>query len=609
MLLKTLKDDVLEYIKRRTIVFYAFLMIFLLILGARMAYMQVVGYENYKRLSENNRIRLMRIKADRGFIKDVKGRLIVKNTPSYELNIVKEDVDDINSLLDRLNEVVPIDKEFARKQIKKSYLYEPAVIQRGLTFEQVAKVMENSADFLGVEIGLESVRSYTDSSAFSHILGYMSEVNDRDISRSSVYMGGDMIGKTGIEKVYEEVLRGEDGARQVEVDSYGRILEVLSEKQSEPGHNIALTIDSDLQTFIHKLMKDKKGGVVVMDIENFNVLAMYSAPSYDLMSFTPFAKSKDRLGIMKDTDKPLLNRTIEGSYPPGSVFKILMAMVALEEGKITPETTFNCPGEMQYGNFTYRCWKRGGHGTLNLIEAIEQSCDVYFYNVGLQTGIEPISKYAEIFSLGRKTEINLPNEKSGFFPSKEWKKKAKNEPWYPGETIITSIGQGYMATTPMQMAVMLSGIFNGGKVYAPNLIKYVEDNSTGVKIMQEPKLLREVALHQENVDAVLEGMREVVHGRHATGFRAKVDGVTIGGKTGTAQVVSLKHTEEMEEDEIPEEMRDHSWFGSVFPVSNPKYVAVALIEHGGSGSRGATPVVGAVINKMADLGYVWRKPR
>lgn len=301
MLLKTLKDDVQEYLKKRTIVFFAFLMIFfMMILGVRMAYMQVVGFDNYKRLSENNRIRLMRIKADRGFIKDVKGRRIVKkNTPSYELNIVKEDVKDLESLLDRLNEIVPIDKVFAKKQIKKSYLYEPAVIQRGLTFEQVSEVLENSADFHGVEIGLESVRSYMDSEAFSHVFGYMSEVNDGDIRKSKLYQSGDMIGKTGIEKIYEKVLRGEDGARQVEVDSYGRILEVLSEKHSIPGQNVALTIDYDLQSFTHKLMKGKMGAVVVMDIENFDILTLYSAPSYDLMSFTPFASSKERLGIIK----------------------------------------------------------------------------------------------------------------------------------------------------------------------------------------------------------------------------------------------------------------------------------------------------------------------
>lgn len=607
MLLKTLKDDVLEYFKKRAMLFYAVVTIFLLILGGRMIYMQVSGYEKYKRLSENNRIRLMRIKADRGFIKDAKGRLIVKNTPSYELKIVKEDVDDLKELLERIDKIVPIDEKYARKMIKRSYLYEPAVIQRGLTFSQVATIMESSADFHGVEIGLEPVRSYKNSKAFSHILGYMSEVNDRDISKNKIYKSGDMIGKTGIEKIYEKDLRGKDGARQVEVDSYGRILEILSEKASTPGKNVALTIDSDIQTFVHKLFSHKKGGVVVMDIDDFSILSMYSAPTYDLMSFTPFASSKERVAIIRNENKPLLNRSIEGAYPPGSVFKILMAVVGLMEKKITPETTFTCRGEMQYGNFKYRCWKKGGHGKLNLIQAIERSCDVYFYNLGLLTGIDPISDYSHKFSLGRKTGINLPNEKAGFFPSKAWKKRSKNEPWYPGETIITSIGQGYIATTPLQIGVMLSGLFNGGNVYRPNLIKYIEDKETGIRIFKEKELLRSVKLDPWAVGVALEGMKEVVHGKRATGYRAKVKGITVGGKTGTAQVVSLKHVEDMEEGEIPEKYRDHSWFSAVFPVEKPKYVAVALVEHGGAGSKGAAPVVGAIINKMADLGYVRRE--
>jgi penicillin-binding protein 2 len=607
VLLKTLKDDVLEYFKKRAILFYIFICVMLLVLGARMAYLQVAGYEKYKRLSENNRIRLTRIKADRGFIKDTKGRLLVKNTPSYELKIIKEDAEKLEPLLDRLNKIVPIDKKYARKMIKRSYLYEPAVIQRGLTYEQVAKIMENSADFHGVEIGLEPVRSYKDSKAFSHVLGYMAEVNERQITKkNSVYKSGDMIGKTGLEKVYESVLRGKDGARQVEVDSYGRVLEILSEKSSVPGKNVALTLDYDLQYFTHKLFQDKKGSVVVLDIENFDLLSLYSAPSYDLRSFTPFASSKERVAIIKDSDKPLLNRSIEGAYPPGSVYKILMAVVALMEGKITPETTFNCTGEMQYGNFKYRCWKRWGHGKLNLVQAIEQSCDVYFYNMGLLTGIDPISDYSHKFSLGNKTGIELPNEKSGFFPSRKWKKESRNEPWYPGETIITSIGQGYMATTPVQIAVMLGGLFNGGHVYKPNLVKYIEDNETGIRVMKEKELVRSVKLDQWAVDVAMQGMVDVVHGKRATGYRAKVKGITIGGKTGTAQVVSLKHTEDLEKDEIPEKFRDHSWFSAVFPAEKPKYVAVALVEHGGSGSRGAAPVIGAIINKMADLGYVRR---
>lgn len=607
MLLRTLKDDVLAYFKKRSTYGYIVVAVFLSLLAVRLFYMQVISYDKFKTLSENNRIRIIRLPADRGFIKDVKGRLLVKNSPSYELKIVKEDVKDLNAILDKLSKVLPIDKAYAIKQVEKSYLYEPAVILRGLSVNQVAQIMEHSDDYAGVEIGLEAVRSYSDSLAFSHILGYLSEVNEQELKDTDYYRSGDMIGKTGIEKMYEEQLRGVDGARQVEVDSYGRPIDILSEKNSVPGENITLTVDADIQTFMHRLMQDKKGAIVVMDINNFNVLGLYSAPTYDLNYFTPFATTQQRMSVMRDPNKPLLNRAIEGRYPPGSVFKVLMAVVGLMEHKINPGSTFTCSGAMQYGNFKYKCWKKDGHGTINLIGAIEQSCDVYFYNLGLILGIDPISEYAEKLSLGHKTGIPLPNEKSGFFPSRQWKKEVRHEAWYPGETIITSIGQGYIATTPIQIAVMLGGLFNGGYVYTPNLVRYFENTVTG-QVTEPPKtLVNKVVVSKWAEKAVMEGMRRVVEGDHATGYRAKVPGVHIGGKTGTAQVVSLKRTEDMDEDAIPERYRDHSWFAAVFPVNNPRYVAVAMIEHGGAGSKGAAPIVGALVNKMADLGYVRRE--
>lgn len=607
MLLRTLKDDLLEYFKKRSNLAYLLVAVFFAFLALRLFWMQIISYEKYKTLSENNRIRIVRIKADRGFIKDNKGRLIVKNSPSYELKIVKEDVKDLDEILDKLSKILPIDKNYAKKQVEKSYLYEPAIISRGLTFQQVAEILEHSDEYAGVEIGLEAVRSYMESNSFSHVLGYMSEVNEKELQGSDYYRSGDFVGKTGIEKVYEEQLRGTDGARQVEVDSYGRPIDILSEKLSQPGQHITLTLDFEVQTFLHRLMENKKGAVVVMDINNFDVLSLYSAPTYNLMTFTPFATSQERLTIIKDPSKPLLNRAIEGRYPPGSVYKILMAVAGLMEHKISPNSMFNCSGEMQYGNFRYKCWKKEGHGTINLVSAIEQSCDVYFYNVGLLLGIDPIYEYSDKLSLGRKTGIALPNEKAGFFPSRQWKKEVRREAWYPGETIITSIGQGYIATTPMQIAVMLAGIFNGGNVYQPNLVRYFEDTATGNIIEPQRVLVNKLYIDKKAADIAMEGMRRVVEGDRATGYRAKVPGVHIGGKTGTAQVVSLKRTEDMEEDDIPEHYRDHSWFAAVFPVENPKYVAVAMIEHGGAGSKGSAPIVGALVNKMADLGYVKRE--
>jgi penicillin-binding protein 2 len=604
VLLKALKDEVLEYHKKRTVWFIVIVILMFSGLLIRLAVLQVYQYDKYKRLSENNRIRLLRVKADRGFIYDRKGRLLVRNTPSYELNVVKEDAGDIDALLDALSGYVHIDRVYAKKSIKRSYLFEPATIARGLTFEQVAEILENLSDFKGLEVDIEPVREYLDSRSLSHILGYLSEVTENNLKDDSFYTSGDMIGKTGIEKVYEDELRGEGGARQVEVDSYGRVIKTISEKATVSGNDIALTIDSTLQRSIYNMFEGRKGGAVVMDIENFDLLALYSAPSYDLNIFTPFHSSEERVRVINDERKPLLNRAIEGAYPPGSVFKILMAAVGLAEGKTTLDTKVTCNGELQYGNFTYRCWKKGGHGPIALVDALAESCDVYFYQLGLNIGIDLIEEYAKKLSLGKATGIDLPNEKSGFFPGREWKKNRFKESWYPGETIITSIGQGYMTTTPLQIAAMLGGMFNGGRVMKPHVVDFIHNPVSDEKMYPDRGAVSNVKFPKWVTSSVMEGITKVIYGVHGTGYRARVNGITYGGKTGTAQVVSLSKTEEMDEDDIPEFMRDHSWFAGVVPAENPKYVVVVLLQNGGSGSRASAPVVGAIVNKLMDLGYV-----
>lgn len=604
MLSKVLKDEVLDYYKKRAYWFIGIIALLFAGIVMRLVYLQIFEYEKYKRLSENNRIRIVKVRADRGFIFDNKGRILVKNTPSYELKVVKEDAGDVEQLLDMLSAYVPIDKEYARRSIRRAYFYEPAVVARGLTFEKVAEILENNNDFKGVEVDIESVREYLDSSSLSHILGYLSEVNEDDLKRDPVYSSGDMIGKTGIERVYERELRGEDGARQVEVDSFGRPIKTLSEKPTVTGKDLILTLDLDIQKALHGIFEGRKGAAVVMDVETFGVMGLYSAPTYDLNKFSPFHTSEERMAIIRDTNKPLLNRAIEGAYPPGSIYKILMAAAGLNERKITLDSRVTCMGEMRYGNFTYRCWKRDGHGSLSLIDAIAQSCDVYFYQLGLNLGIDEIEKYSTSFGLGKVTGIDLPSEKPGFFPGREWKRRRFNESWYPGETIITSIGQGYMTTTPLQIAVMMSGIFNGGKVMKPKIVEFIHDPVTDDKVHTEMEVVSELAFPKWIIDAVMDGMVKVVYDNTGTGHRARVSGISYGGKTGTAQVVSLSKTEHMDDDEIPEFMRDHAWFAAVVPADKPKYAISVLVQHGGSGSRSAASVAGSIVNKLMDLGYV-----
>lgn len=605
MLFRTLKDDVLQFFKTRT--FFASLVIAAFGLGLilRLFYLQVIQYNDYARLSDSNRIRINRVPAERGFIFDRNGNILVKNVPAYELRIVKEDTKDLSLLLKNINKIIPFDMEKAKKNIKKSYLYEPTVILRGLDFSLVAYFLEHSADYDGLQIDLQSVRDYSDGVALSHVLGYMGEVSEDELKASEVYMGGDVIGKGGVENFYENVLRGVNGARQVEVNNVGRILEILNEKDPEPGKSVFLTLDYNLQKYISDTFGGDRIAITVMDITDNSILAMYSGPTYDLNTFTPFIRDGEWNSLIRNANKPLMNRNIEGRYPPGSVYKVVMALAGLKEGLITTETTFKCTGSYRLNaRFVYNCWKRAGHGDMNLRKALAESCDVYFYSLGRLLEIDKIQEYSNFFSFGHKTGIDLPNEKAGFFPSKEWKTLQKNEAWFPGETIITSIGQGYMNVTPLQVGVMMSGIFNGGKIYKPHVAYKVVSNSDGTEEEIKPVLLREMDIPLEMDRAIMSGLEDAVYGQKGTSRRARVDEFKIGGKTGTAQVVSLRKTENMRDEDIPEIWRDHSWFTGVFPSESPRYVIVVMREHGGGGGASAAPIGGKVIKKMMELGYV-----
>ena len=577
---------------------------FFLILIVRLVYLEIFAYEKYKLLSENNRIRIVDIKADRGLIKDRNSKNIVVNAPNYNLYVIKEDSVDIDVLLQDLSSVIKLNVSAAQKRVNRTFIYEPALLYRGLSFQEVSFLFEHINDFPGIKIEVDTVRRYLDGEVYSHVVGYMGEVLVEDVLGGG-YAAGDLKGQNGIEKVYEDKLRGQNGARQVEVNNFGLLSKILSEKPSISGETIQLSIDFDLQSFAHNLMKGKKGAIVVLDIRTNEVILLYSGPTYDLNSFVPYISNEEWEKLANNGDNPLMNRVIEGGYPPGSVFKVLVALAGLQEGKITPEKTFYCNGSMTYGSFKYKCWKKYGHGKIDLKRALVESCDVYFYGLGLLLGIDLISSYATKLGFGQITGIDLPNEKAGFFPSRKWKKKAYKLSWYPGETIIISIGQGYIITTPLQVAVFFSTIFNGGNLYQPKVVKSYTQN--GEYISLQDKLIDTVEISDRNRDFLLSAMSDAVNSLHGTGFRARVKNILVGGKTGTSQVVSLDKVEKYEDGKIPEKLRDHSWFASVFPADNPRYVLVSMIEHGGLGGRSASSITGAIVNKMVDLGYVNRK--
>ncbi|KAA0257383.1 penicillin-binding protein 2 [Deferribacter autotrophicus] len=598
---KALSDRVNNIFNKRLLIYTVVFFLFFSSVMGRLFYLQIVKYEKYKNLSENNRIRILRIKADRGFIRDRNGTLLVTNQPSYNLMATKSDIKDFDNLIKKLKDIIEIDEDLVRERYKKAYYYSTFMIYRGLKEQQLSYLLEHHEQFPGIKLDVDTVRSYYDSKSLSHIIGYMGEVTEYDLRKNKGYQVGDLIGKSGVEKVYEDELRGIDGARQVEVDSLGFVSKELSVKKPVKGKNLILSIDYDLQKAVKNIFSDKVGGVVIMNIQTGRILALYSSPTYDLNKFIPFIKKDDWDKIITNPYKPLTNRVIEDAYPPGSVFKILMAYIGLNEGVITFNTQYFCGGKLDFNGYKYGCWKKGGHGNLDLHDAIVQSCDVYFYNVGLVLGINKISEYALNFNLGKKTGIDLPNEKAGIFPTREWKKKRFHQPWYPGETIIASIGQGYISTTPIQIAVMLSALFNGGIVFKPTVVYGFEDKGF---IEKKVEINNKLNINKTYAKEILDALYDTVYSKHATGYRARVSKIKIGGKTGTAQVISLKKFKDKDENEIPWKYRDHSWFAGIVPVDSPKYVIVAFVEHGGSGSKGAAPVVGAIANKLVDLGYV-----
>jgi len=602
MLFRFLDDNILLKYKRRSLLLIIITVLFFSVLVFRLYFLQVLSYEKYKKLSEDNRIRILRVKAQRGFIKDREGRILVRNAPSYNLSIIREDTKNLDNLLEKIKKIIDIDVEAVKEKVTKSYYYNPVIVYRGLDFSEVSYLYEHLQDYPGIRIDMDTVRNYTDGFAYSHIVGYMGEINDRELNSYENYMAGDLIGKTGIEREYESQLKGKNGAKQVEVNSLGQVVKTIKTKPPTPGKNVVLSIDLKLQKFVMDLLENKKGTMVVLDIMNNNVITMFSSPSYDLNRFVPYIGNDYWEFLNKSLSKPMMNRAIEGLYPPGSVFKLLMATAALEEDKVEVDDTFRCDGVFRYGAYKYRCWKQYGHGEVDLKRSIVESCDIYYYNVGLKLGIDVISDYAKNFYLGRKTGIDLPNEKSGLFPDRSWKKRAYSQPWYPGETVITSIGQGYTNVTPLQVAVMLSGIFNGGNIYKPSVVKGI---GSGDDFEPKPvELINRVPIKDSTKKILLEAVFGAVYGDRGTAYRARVNDINIGGKTGTAQVVSLKKYEKYEDEDLPERFQDHAWFGGVFPVENPRYVVVSMIEHGGSGSQSAASSAGALINKMVKMGYV-----
>ena len=554
--------------------------------------------------SEQNRVRKISLADYRGKIKDRHGNVIVNVRPSFSLYVTPEDADNLSESLEFLSGLIEINKDKLRSDIRRSPSFKNVLIKRDISRIEVAYIEENKMLLPGIRIKIEPIRSYAHKDFASHVLGYLGEVSKSElkISKFSRYELGDMVGKNGLEKIYESQLRGKKGFKEVEVDVSGRELKVLRKFSPKTGNSLVLTLDNRVQSKLETLMDEVlrensvEGSAVVMKVQSGEIIAMVSKPSFDPNSFATGISTKQWSGLVLDEKNPLQNRTIDGQYPPASTYKVVTAYAALAEKIIKPESTIFCPGHFRLGKRDYRCWKKRGHGDMNLHDALVQSCDVYFYKLGHRLGINNLAKYATKLGLGELTGIALKGEKSGLVPSKQWKKKFKNEPWYPGETISASIGQGYNLVTPLQSARMISTIASGGLLVRPYLVKRIEDYDG--RLIQEffPEVIKKIKIEPEVLRNIKEGLRGVVHEAHGTGHRARLKNVIVAGKTGTAQVVAMKDSEEIDpEEETPYSHRDHAWFIAFAPYENPEVAVSVIIEHGGHGGATAAPIAGGIL--------------
>lgn len=577
-------------------------MVVFTLLLLRLWFLQFIHGPIYRTQSENNRIHLQKIPPFRGMIFDRHGNLLVDNRPSYNFYIIPEDIIDCETLLTSLNALIGIDASLIRDRLKKAprnYSFKPILIKKNISRDELAVIETNLFHLPGVMIQVEPQRNYIYGKFASHLIGYLGEISDNQL-KSGLYpanLSGDLIGKSGVERNWQRYLNGSRGGRQVEVDAAGRILRVISSKPPVPGLNIALTIDKDLQLLAEKLLEDQKGAIVAMDPSDGEILALASSPAFDPNQFIGGIGRSEWEKMVSGKDFPLTNRVISGQYPPGSLFKIVVALAGLEEGAIDPEEEITCPGSYTLGNRSYSCWLKSGHGNVKLHRALVESCDVYFYKIGKRLGVDTIAYYARMFGLGKKTGIELDYEEEGLVPTSEWKLKNIGVPWQPGETISMSIGQSFLLVTPIQMARVISAIYNGGVIYQPKVIKWVGKKGKEAQGFA-PTQMGQIEVKPENLQIVKDGLVGVVNETHGTGVRARFREIKVAGKTGTAQVVTLETVKEFEEEEeIPVKYRDHAWFVALAPVDQPKMAIAILIENAGHGGSKAAPIARELIKE------------
>ena len=595
---RDVSDDV-----RKKIKFFALLVIVSFLgLWLRVWYLQVLKGSDFMGLSENNRVRLVSLPSYRGEITDRNGVSLASIRPSFNLYITPEDVQDLGETLNTLKEVIDFDIQKVKNDIRQSQPFLDVLIKADIQRDQVAFVEENNRLLAGIHLKVEPLRDYHYKELAAHTLGYLGEINkDKLMKGEAGYRMGDIVGKEGIEFLFEQDMQGKKGYKEVEVDVSGRELKVLRKSPPQSGNHLELTLDLRIQQVVEQAMTGTEeepinGSAVVIKVQTGEILAITSKPAFDPNLFSAGISVTEWRKLLFNNQHPLQNKAIDGQYPPGSVYKIIAAYAALEEKAVNPEDTVYCPGYYRLGRRSYRCWRRGGHGEVDLHDALVQSCDVYFYTVGHNLGIDTLARYAKMLGMGSLTQVNLIGEKPGLVPTKEWKLRARGQEWLAGETISASIGQGFNLVTPIQQARLMATVANGGIVLKPYLVRRIKDKDGKVVKEVFPTIEKRLESRPDTLSIIQKGLFGVVNEKRGTGWRARLKQIQVAGKTGTAQVVRLKKgPASEEEEETPYKYRDHAWFVGYAPFDNPEIAVAVIVEHGGHGGSAAAPIVRQII--------------
>ncbi len=568
-----------------------------LVLGSRLWYLQVLKGEEFAKFSLENHIRVERIPAPRGRILDRYGKELVINRTSFDIYVIPKDVKDVPYLIESLTPVLDLDTAEINESISsalKKKSFKPVLIAKDINRDQLAYIEARRTSLPGVIIEINNLRQYPHDDLGASFLGYIGKVSEAELTTNPKINSNDLVGKTGIEKGWESSLRGDDGYNQKVTDALGREVESnlfladLRNKKSVPGNDVILTIDIELQMAAEEMLGEESGAIVVVDTNTGEVLALASKPSFNPADFIKGIDAKTWSELINDQSSPLLNRATQGVYAPGSVFKMVPSVAVLNEGLIDPEEYVYCPGYYKSGNSKFRCWRRGGHGWVNLRNSIVKSCDVYFYKIAEMIGIDKLSKYMRAFGYGSITDLGI-EENPGISPTREWKQQKFNKPWYKGETIVSAIGQGYVSVTPMQVAMMTAAVANGGKLLKASLVREIISYDGEHIFKHSPIVTNNIPVEPHMLELVRDAMVGVVNDPGGTGSAARVRDITVAGKTGTAQVVSL------DAQSNDRKHKDHAWFTSYAPAEAPQISVTVLIEHGGKGGAVAAPIAGKII--------------